>query len=33
MNNGRIRHATETFVNNLIDSVKKLIADNTDKIT
>jgi hypothetical protein len=32
MNNGRIRHATETFVNNLIDAVKKLIESNTKQI-
>ena len=28
----RIRHATETFVNHLIDSVKKLISSNTEQI-
>lgn len=32
MADARIRHATETFVNNLIDSVKKLIKTNTDQI-
>ena len=32
MNNGRIRHATETFVNNLISGVKKLIESNTKQI-
>lgn len=32
MNNGRIRHATETFVNNLIAGVKKLIESNTKQI-
>ena len=32
MNNGRIRHATETFVNNLIAGVKKLIKSNTKQI-
>lgn len=28
----RIRHATETFVNHLIDGVKKLISSNTEQI-
>ena len=28
----RIRHATETFVNNLIEGIKKLIASNTEQI-
>lgn len=28
----RIRHATETFVNNLIEGIKKLIASNTKQI-
>lgn len=32
MNNGRIRHATETFVNNLIAGVKKLIESNSKQI-
>lgn len=28
----RIRHATEAFVNNLIEGIKKLIASNTEQI-
>ena len=28
----RIRHATETFVNNLIEGVKQLISSNTEQI-